>query len=212
MSEQWIVIPKWEEFQHYNDRDPVWIKNYTRLLRNPDYLALSGHTRSVLHGIWLVYASSNGQLPLDARSLHAQLNLRVSSSQLESLIHAGFIQVSASRPLALRYPREEKRREETDIPPNPRRAGDVENGTPRQRGTNPRAQGTNPRAATEAAHVARHELMVAAARLRSVNWPNRTDLMHDYLDELEREHGGVFTDQERTDIIDEALSREAVPF
>lgn len=112
--ELWIVIPNWDEFQHYSDRDPRWIKNYRHLLSDDDYLGLSGHCRSILHGLWLVYASSDGQVRLDARSLSHRLALRVSSLQLESLNGAGFIEVSASRPLALRYQVAslEKRREE----------------------------------------------------------------------------------------------------
>jgi hypothetical protein len=113
-TEQWIVVPRWHEFQHYRDRDPNWIKNYRVLLSDDDYLALSGHTRAILHGLWLAYASSDGQLRLDSLSLSRRLALRVTMKQIESLNHAGFIQFSASRPLALRYQAAslEKRREE----------------------------------------------------------------------------------------------------
>ena len=49
----WIEIPNWDRFQHYRDRDPPWIKFYTELLHDPDYLALSGDQRAILHGLWL---------------------------------------------------------------------------------------------------------------------------------------------------------------
>lgn len=103
MKTRWIVIPRWWEFQHYKDRDPVWIKAYVRLLDDEDYLALPPGTRSVLHGIWLAYASSDGRLTLDTRSLSSRLRMRVTSQQLKALVRAGFIATSASRPLALRY-------------------------------------------------------------------------------------------------------------
>lgn len=97
----WIVIPGWEKFQHYKDRDPPWIKNYTRLLRKDEYLDLTAHQRAVLHGIWLLAAQNDnqGQVRLNTSSLSRQLNLRVSSRQLESLNHAGFIEFSASKVL-----------------------------------------------------------------------------------------------------------------
>lgn len=94
---RYIVVQRWEEFQHYKDRDPKWIKNYLRLLRDDAYLDLTGHQRAVLHGIWLLYASSNAQLRADTRSLTRQLGLRVTSQHLESLSHAGFIRIFASR-------------------------------------------------------------------------------------------------------------------
>lgn len=208
-AEQWIVVPNWDRFQHYSDRDPVWVKTYTALLHDEDYLRLSGHARSVLHGLWLAYASSNGQLPLDARSISSRLQLRVSSSQLESLIHAGFIEVSASRPLALRYPsrasREtetEKRQRREEVPPTPRERGD-RNGTPRTRGTNPRAQ-------DERSRRERHERMVVAAWERSESWDEtRSDLLHERLDAVEEEFGAIFTDQERDALIDATLGISA---
>ncbi len=102
----WIVIPNWEEFQHYEDRDPIWIKNYVSLTADDDYLSLSSHCRAVLHGVWLEYARSDGRLPLDTASLTRRLALRVTSANIKSLSDAGFIQLSASRPLALARSRE----------------------------------------------------------------------------------------------------------
>ncbi len=104
--ERWIVIPRWhaeDGFQHYHDRDPIWIKNYRFLLADDDYLKLTAGERAILHGLWLVYASSDGQVRFEPSSLSRRLSLRVRSCHLEALNHAGFIQVVASKPLALRY-------------------------------------------------------------------------------------------------------------
>jgi len=102
-DERWIVIPNWDKFQHYKDRDPTWIKTYVSLTASDQYLALSGHRRGVLHGVWLEYARSHGQLRHDTLTLSRRLNLKVVTSDLESLNHAGFIEVAASKPLAIRY-------------------------------------------------------------------------------------------------------------
>jgi hypothetical protein len=96
----WVVVRDWDKFQHYKDRDPIWIRTYTRLLHDDAYRNLTGHQRAVLHGLWLAYASSGRQLRLDTRSLSARLNLRVSSHTLESLNNAGFIDLVASTTLA----------------------------------------------------------------------------------------------------------------
>ena len=104
--DRWIEIPRWKHFQHYRDRDAPWIKVYRRLLHSPDWLRLSGSERALLLCVWLEYASSNGSVPLDPGWCRARFNLRTTWGQLERLKEAGFLEFSASRPLALTRSRE----------------------------------------------------------------------------------------------------------
>lgn len=102
----WIVVPRWDGsdgFQHYRDRDPIWIKNYRTLLSSDEYLTLSFHIRGVLHGLWLAYAASNRQLRDSTLTLTRRIGQRVTTRDLLALNHAGFIEFSASRPLAPVY-------------------------------------------------------------------------------------------------------------
>jgi hypothetical protein len=99
----YISVRNWRRFQHYRDRNPPWVKNYTELLSDEAYLALPGGTRSVLHGLWLAYASSRARLSADTGSLTRRLNLRVTKRQLEVLVQAGFIEIVDSAPLADGY-------------------------------------------------------------------------------------------------------------
>jgi hypothetical protein len=96
-----LVIPGWERFQHYKDRNPPWIKTYTELLSDEAYLQLSGHRRAILHGLWLEYARSNCRLSLDTRTLTRRLGLKVSSSDLQALHDAGFITAASHNHAAL---------------------------------------------------------------------------------------------------------------
>ena len=96
----YIVIPRWDEFQHYKGREPKWIKVYTRLLHDDAYLELSGTQRAVLHGLWILYAESGRKLPVNTSKLSRKLSLRVTKRTLESLNHAGFIEFRASTLLA----------------------------------------------------------------------------------------------------------------
>lgn len=111
MTDQWIVIPNWdgdeehEGFQHYKDRDPIWIKNYRALLSKEEYICLSFHVRGILHGLWLEYAASNRQIRDNTLTLTRRLGQRVSTRDLKSLSDAGLIEFSASAPLAPCYPR-----------------------------------------------------------------------------------------------------------
>ena len=118
----WITIPNWdgpEGFQHYKDRTPRWIKNYTELLHDDAYLQLTLVQRGVLHGLWMEYASARRQIPDSTLAVSRRLGQRVTRATLDSLNHAGFIAYVASKPLAERYQAAspEKIREEKNHPP-----------------------------------------------------------------------------------------------
>ena len=120
-GERWIIVRNWERFQHYKDRDPYFIKLYTELQHDHNWLALTGHQRAVLVGIWLEYASARCQLPLNTASLTRRLALRVSSATLEALNHAGFIEFSSRAALEIARSQEVEKRstepktEKTDL-------------------------------------------------------------------------------------------------
>src|SRR5262245_50630060 len=100
-NQQWIVVTDWDRFQHPDAARSTalpWVKTYTELLSNDEYLNLPAGTRAVLHGLWLEYARSRCRLRLDTASLRRRLNLRVTKQQLEALNDAGFIHFSASKP------------------------------------------------------------------------------------------------------------------
>lgn len=100
-DEMWIVIPRWDEFQHRDmarSTVPPWIKNLTRLLSDEAYLKLSGHRRAILHGLWLEYARTRRAIAKDTASLSRRLALKVITPDLDALNHAGFVTFSASKP------------------------------------------------------------------------------------------------------------------
>jgi len=118
----WISVVDWRTFQHYDPakRQPPWIKTYVELMANEEYLSLSGHTRSILHGLWLEYASSRCRLHADTASLSSRLRLRVTKTHLQSLSDAGFIAIVASKTLADGYhdaTPEVEVEKETPLPP-----------------------------------------------------------------------------------------------
>jgi hypothetical protein len=105
--DDWIIVPRWDTFQHYKDRSPLWIKVYSRLLHDPRYLGLSLASRGLLLLIWLGYSQENGELSV--KNVVKLSQKRASIPQLVSLNQAGFIRFSASRPLAPNREREIER-------------------------------------------------------------------------------------------------------
>src|SRR5215831_162610 len=107
MTGERLEIVGWQRFQHYKDRDPPWIKNYTRLLADHNYLRLTLRQRGILHGLWLLYAASGRDLGASAARLGQMLgDPTVRRRDLERLSEAGFIRILASTPLAIARSRE----------------------------------------------------------------------------------------------------------
>ncbi len=99
--ELYIHVERWDEFQHYKNRDPLWIKSYTRLLYDRRYIGLSFRMRGLLHGIWLLYAASGRDLGASPAQIGRMLgDTTVRMRDLVSLSDAGFITISASKVLS----------------------------------------------------------------------------------------------------------------
>ena len=61
-----MKIKNWEEFQHFKDRTPPWIKLYRYLLDDPEWHELSGDDSKVLVMLWLIASEDKameGNLP-----------------------------------------------------------------------------------------------------------------------------------------------------
>jgi hypothetical protein len=120
----WIVVPNWDKFQHYKDRDPVWIKLFTELRNKDEWRHLTLAQRGLLVSIWIEYAAANGQLR--AADLPSLILQKLPLNSLDSLNHTGLIQLCASKPAQIASTRARPRtREETeterDSPKSPHR-------------------------------------------------------------------------------------------
>lgn len=93
-----LAVKNWEEFQHYRDRDPVWIKLYGRLLDDAEFLALAEPAQAQLVKLWLVASRCRNQIRDDARFLKHCLH--TNRLYVDDLVAAGFLERVASTPLA----------------------------------------------------------------------------------------------------------------
>ena len=85
-------IKNWEEFQHYRDRRPVWIKLYTDLLNDADFAALSREARGLLLQVELLAAKDGGSLLYNQQVMSFGLRLNdFQLSELNPLFLVGFL-------------------------------------------------------------------------------------------------------------------------
>lgn len=139
--DEFIWVHRWDEFQTFQKKRgkpwaPPWFKMYSRILDDAAYLSLTPETRSLLVGIWTLFARSRLTVPKDTRYLSRQLHQKVLTRQLDSLNHAGFITFCSGTVLEQRRnafwngstPEVEVEKEE-ETPPHPYPAVDVPTAT-----------------------------------------------------------------------------------
>ena len=64
---EYLSIPKWNEFQHYKDRNPPWIKLHNQLLENYEFECLPDASKAHLLCIWMFASRTNNKLRNDAK-------------------------------------------------------------------------------------------------------------------------------------------------
>lgn len=96
---------KWEEFQHYKDRDPPWIKLHKRMLDDRVFHRLPDASRALAPMVWLLCSESSDGTIKDAVaeiSFRLRMTEKKAEEALNPLIEAGFfiVEQDASAVLA----------------------------------------------------------------------------------------------------------------
>lgn len=84
-------VKNFERFQHYKDRNPVWIKFYNELLDDYEFGRLSDASKWHLCAIWLLASRYNNRVPLDSKWIQGRINA-TDKVDLNALEKAGFIE------------------------------------------------------------------------------------------------------------------------
>ena len=89
---QYFSISNWQEFQHYKDRNPPWIKLHNQLLDNYEFEQLTDATKGHLLCIWMLASRTNNKIVYDPSWVKRKIGAN-SNVDLKSLISAGFIEL-----------------------------------------------------------------------------------------------------------------------
>lgn len=115
-------VKNWNEFQHYKDRNPPWIKLHNHLLDDYEFECLGDAAKGHLLCIWMLASRTKNEMPYDEKWITKKIGAS-SRVNLKALRDAGFLEVEqdASNMLqgceqdaTVSIPSEEKRREETE--------------------------------------------------------------------------------------------------
>lgn len=89
----YLSIPKWEEFQHYKDRNPPWIKLHNQLLENYEFECLPDASKAHLLCIWMFASRTNNKLRNDSKWIARKIGANT-KVDIDLLIEAGFLQLN----------------------------------------------------------------------------------------------------------------------
>jgi hypothetical protein len=126
----YLRVKNWEQFQHYKDRSPPWIKLHRTLIDDYEFCCLPDETKAHLVLIWLLASQNGGRIPAEPGFLASKIGAR-KPPNLKLLTDQGFLireqdaskalasgEQGASDVLALARSREERREEERRVEEN----------------------------------------------------------------------------------------------
>jgi hypothetical protein len=92
MSKDQLKVKNWEQFQHYRDRNPPWIKLHFALLASEDWVTLDDASKLLAVVCMLIASRNNGMVPNNPAYLKRVAYLdRV--PKLKPLIDCGFLEI-----------------------------------------------------------------------------------------------------------------------
>lgn len=88
----YIQVKNWEDFQHYKDRTPPWIKLYNHLLDDFEFSCLPDASKAHLLSIWLLASRTGNKIPNNSRWIGNKINA-TEDVDLDVLIDSGFLEI-----------------------------------------------------------------------------------------------------------------------
>jgi hypothetical protein len=86
-----LRVKDWDRLQHYKHRNPPWIKFYTALLDNPDFLCLPEVTQAHLAKIFLLAARTQNRIPANRRFVEGRIGA-CEAVDFQRLVREGWLE------------------------------------------------------------------------------------------------------------------------
>jgi hypothetical protein len=92
----YIQVKNWENFQHYKDRTPPWIKLYNHLLDDFEFSCLPDASKAHLLSIWLLASRTENKIPHNPKWISNKISA-TEDVNLDILIEFGFLEKISSK-------------------------------------------------------------------------------------------------------------------
>lgn len=87
---KYLTVKNWDNFQHYKDRNPPWIKLHRSLLDDYEFSSLPDVVKGQLMLIWVFASQNEGKIPQDAKFLERKLGF-TERCALQQMVESGFL-------------------------------------------------------------------------------------------------------------------------
>lgn len=88
----YLKVKNWDEYQHYKDRCPPWIKLHTKILNDRAFAMLSCASRGLLMQLWILASEHDGKVPNDLEEIKFRLrDNTIKAEDVNRLISLGFL-------------------------------------------------------------------------------------------------------------------------
>lgn len=105
----YLRVRNFEKFQHYKDRNPPWIKFYTALLDDIDFMSLPDDLKWPICGLFLLASKLDNKIPLDENYLKNRLSVK--RLNLQALTKTKFVELQDASAMLATCNRETEERE-----------------------------------------------------------------------------------------------------
>lgn len=94
---QTLSVKNWDEFQHYKDRNPPWIKLHNTLLEDYEFECLQDASKGHLLCIWMLASRTNNKIPYDSAWVARKIGAS-DKVDLDLLLSSGFLVLNQPLP------------------------------------------------------------------------------------------------------------------
>ena len=92
---EYLKVKSWNEFQHYKDREPKWIKVYRHILNDYKYEQLNDQEFGQLVKIWLLASQTENQIPNDPVWIQRKTSM-TKKPNINRLLQLSFLELEGS--------------------------------------------------------------------------------------------------------------------
>lgn len=97
--ENYFKVKNWDNFQHYKDRNPPWIKLHNHLLDNYEFECLPDASKAHLLCIWMLASRTQNKMPMDPKWIKRKIGAS-EDVDLQVLVKYGFIETECELHIA----------------------------------------------------------------------------------------------------------------
>lgn len=92
----WLYIKNWENYQHYKDRCPPWVKLHTEILTSRTWIMVSDASKLLAVASMMLASKHNGKIPHDEAYIQRAANLENRPDFKELIENDFFVLADAS--------------------------------------------------------------------------------------------------------------------